>query len=452
MMRDFEYQRRLVLLGIVLFAGAITSCGGESSDPVVEKGSARGEAPRAINIGGPQVTAADGTFFSAEAFVAGGTIAETDKIKGSQNPGLYRECRTGDVKIDLPLPAGTYDVTFYFSEPDEIGGRERLFDVIAEGETVIDGLDVMSFRDGKIRSGLTVTTPDVVVSDGELTVRFEAAVREPVICAVLVRDKMPRADDWELAWGDEFDGAELDAAKWNIEEWEPRRVNDEDQAYTARNKNIRLEDSLLVIEAHREDYEGALYTSGRIQSSGKADFLYGRFEARARLPEGQGTWPAIWMLPSNPFQYATTCSDDEGWQGSSECDAWPNSGEIDILEHVGYQMNHVHGTVHTRAYYWAMWEQRKGRILLPDVANNFHVYALEWSPEKIEAFVDDTLYFTYVNEGSGWEAWPFDQPFHWILNIAVGGVWGRAGGPIDDNIFPQRLEVDWVRVYERGAE
>ena len=158
------------------------------------------------------------------------------------------------------------------------------------------------------------------------------------------------------------------------------------------------------------------------------------------------------MLASDPFRYATTCSSDAEWHGNSECDAWPNSGEIDIMEHVGYQMNHVHGTVHTKAYYWRMWEQRKGRVILDGVADNFHVYALEWSPEKIEIFLDDTLYFTYINEGTGWEAWPFDHAYHWILNLAVGGAWGRAGGPIDDSIFPQRLEIDWVRVYERDTE
>ncbi len=452
MSRLTRFTQRVFPAGLLFVAGVIAGCGGEESAPAPAAEMPREEAPRAINIGGGDVTAVDGTFFSAERFVTGGALAETDKIKGSQNPGLFRECRTGDVAIDLPLPSGTYDLTFYFSEPDEIGGRERLFDVLAEGETVIDDLDVMAFRDGKIRSGLTITTPDVTVDDGELTVRFDASVNEPVICALLVRDKMPRGEDWQLSWSDEFDGGALDMSKWNIEEWAPRKVNDEDQAYTAREKNLRLEDDMLIIEAHLEDYGDARYTSGRIQSSGKADFLYGRFEARARLPEGQGTWPAIWMLPSDPFRYATTCSDDADWQGSSECDAWPNSGEIDIMEHVGYQMNHVHGTVHAKAYYWVMWEQRKGRILLPDVANNFHVYALEWSPDKIEAFVDDTLYFTYVNEGTGWEAWPFDHPYHWILNVAVGGVWGRAGGPIDDSIFPQRLEIDWVRVYERPTE
>jgi beta-glucanase (GH16 family) len=117
------------------------------------------------------------------------------------------------------------------------------------------------------------------------------------------------------------------------------------------------------------------------------------------------------------------------------------------MEHVGYQMNHIHGTVHTQAYYWRKWEQRKGRILLDDVDEDFYVYAIEWSPDRIEMFVNDSLYFIYVNENRGWQEWPFDKPFFLIMNIAVGGVWGRAGGPIDDAIFPQRMLVDYARVY-----
>ncbi|MEE4164058.1 MAG: family 16 glycosylhydrolase [Woeseiaceae bacterium] len=412
--------------------------------------TAAAEFHRGINLAGPAYTAVDGTTFAAEAHAEGGRVVHIDRVKGVQNQALFRDCRVGDVTVAMPLPDGTYDVAFYFAEPDEVEGGERLFDVLAEERPVIEDLDIMLFRDGKIRSGLTVVAPDVVVEDGVLDIDFEAARMEPLLCAVLVRDKRPRAASWQLAWQDEFDGeGQPDAGTWNFEEWERGRVNDEDQAYTRRPENVRLEDGVLVIEAHREDYGDARYTSARIQSKGKADFLYGRFEARARVPEGQGTWPAIWMLPSDPFTYATTCGDDSEWHGNNACDAWPNSGEIDILEHVGYQMGHVHGTVHTKAYYWAMWEQRKGRVLIDDVDSRFHVYALEWSPEKIDIFVDDTLYFTYVNEGTGWEAWPFDQPFHWILNLAVGGAWGRAGGPIDDSIFPQRLEVDWVRVYER---
>jgi len=228
-------------------------------------------------------------------------------------------------------------------------------------------------------------------------------------------------------------------------------VNDEDQAYTARARNLRVENGHLVIEAQKEDFGNAKYTSGRIHTRGKGDFLYGRFEVRAKLPRGKGRWPAAWMLPSDPFRYATTCVEGDTWQGSETCDAWPNSGDMDFLEHVGYEMGHVHGTVHNRAYYWINWEQRKGRILLDEPAREWHTYAMECSPERVDIFVDHTLYFTYVNENDGWESWPFDHAFHLILNIAVGGVWGRAGGGIDDDIFLQRMLVDYVRGYRLDA-
>jgi beta-glucanase (GH16 family) len=405
----------------------------------------------AVNVGGPAYAASDGTYYRAETSVEGGAVGRIGAIKGSQDPFLYQTYRVGDIRIEHPVANGTYDITFHFAEPEAIERDERVFDAFVEGGRVIDDLDVMLFRDGKVRSALTVTVPDVDISDGTLDVHFEASGMQPVLSALQVRKKTGRDASWELVWQDDFDGPELDATKWTHNVWPPRKVNDEDQAYTSRARNVRIEDGHLVIEAHREDYEGAAYTSGRIHSSGKADFLYGRFEVRSRLPRGQGTWPAIWMLPSDPMVYATTCSNDADWQGSDDCDAWPNSGEIDIMEHVGYQMNHIHGTVHTRAYYWRMWEQRKGRILVDDAADAFHVYALEWSPEKIDVFVDDSLYFTYVNEHKSWQEWPFDRPFHLILNIAVGGAWGRSGGPIDDSMLPQRMLVDYARVYRRAG-
>jgi beta-glucanase (GH16 family) len=402
----------------------------------------------AINVGGPAYDGIDGTRYEAEASVTGGTPGRMETVKASQDPFLYATYRVGDIRVNHPIASGTYDITFYFAEPEGLGARERVFEAFAEGRRVIDDLDVVLFRDGKVESALTVTAPNVVVADGELNITFEPSSGEPVLSALVVRDKSRTEPPWELVWRDEFDGDELDDTKWNIDVWSSRKVNDEDQAYTARANNLRVEDGLLVIEAHNEDYEGAKYTSGRVHSAGKGDFLYGRFEVRAKLPRGQGTWPAIWMLPSDPFAYATTC--DEGdWQGNPDCDAWPNSGEIDIMEHVGYQMNHVHGTVHTKAYYWLVWKQRKGRILLDDVAGAFHVYSVEWTPERIDVLVDDTLYFSYMNEHKGWREWPFDKPFHMILNLAIGGAWGRAGGPIDDTIFPQRMLVDYVRVYQK---
>ena len=324
-----------------------------------------------------------------------------------------------------------------------------MFDAFIEDTRVVDDLDVMACRDGKVYSALTVTVADVEVADGELNIRFEASAKEPVLSALVVRKPTPRAEGWKLVWSDEFDGEALNRKKWGIRRWPAKKVNDEDQAYTARPKNLRIEDGHLVIEAHKEAYEGAKYTSGRIYSHGEGSFLYGRFEIRAKLPRGKGSWPAIWMLPEDPFKYATTCKKGDEWQGSSTCDAWPNSGEIDIMEHVGYQMGHVHGTVHNEAYYWRKWEQRKGRVLQADVDETFHVYALEWTPDRIDTFVDDTLYFTYINEKTGWRSWPYDHPFSLILNVAVGGAWGRAGGGIDDSIFPQRMLVDYVRAYAR---
>ena len=418
----------------------MSACTADDAEPVFEW---------AVNVGGPAYTGIDGVRYVAEEHISGGETGSLDEVLGSQDEPLYHSYRAGDVRLDKPLANGLYDVILHFAEPEEIEGRERLFDVLVNGEKRVDNLDVMVARDGKIRSALTVAVPDVQVTDGRLQIEFAPIKREPILSAVVVRGKPEEADRWSLVWQDEFDyEGKPDADKWNIEEWPARKVNDEDQAYTSRTKNVRVEGGHLVIEAHKEDYDDARYTSARIQSQGKGDFLYGRIEARAKLPRGMGTWPAIWMLPSDPFAYATTCSDDPDWQGSADCDAWPNSGEIDILEHVGYEMGHVHGTVHTKSYYWAVWQQRKGRILLDDVSDRFYDYVVEWSPERIDMYVDDTLYFTYVNEGTGWKEWPFDKPFHLIINIAVGGMWGRAGGGIDDSIFPQRLLVDYVRVYE----
>ena len=435
------------LFAALFSSGLLAAC----ADPDAGADPGHGlPAAVAVNVGGTARAGVGGEDYAAETGVSGGTVGRLETVKGSQDPDLYRTYRRGDIDIALPLADGAYDITFHFAEPDKVGRDERVFDVFAEGQRVIDDLDVMLFRDGKVESALTVTTPGVVVADGELNIHFEASAGEPVLSAFAAVPRREPADDWQLVWQDEFDGEVLDEDKWSPNIWAPRKVNDEDQAYTGREKNIRLEDGMLVIEAHKEDYEGAEYTSGRIHSAGKGDFLYGRFEVRARLPSGQGTWPAIWMLPTDAYRYATNCAEGE-WQGNDDCDAWPNSGEIDIMEHVGYQMNHIHGTVHNEAYYWVKWEQRKGRILLDAVDENFHVYALEWSPERIDMFVDDAHYFTYVNEGTGWNVWPYDHPFHLILNIAVGGVWGRAGGPVDDSIFPQQMLVDYVRVYKKGG-
>lgn len=240
------------------------------------------------------------------------------------------------------------------------------------------------------------------------------------------------AQDYELVWSDEFDYQGFpDSSKWSYDVGGNGWGNHELQYYTKeRSKNARVEDGKLIIQTHKEDFEKNKYTSARLVTKDKGDWLYGRFEVRAKLPAGKGTWAAIWMLPT-----------DWAYGG------WPKSGEIDIMEHVGYDMNKVHGTVHTESYNHIKHTE-KGKFTIADsVDNQFHVYSCEWTENKVEIFVDSVKYFEFEKHGTSNE-YPFDKRFHLILNIAIGGFWGGVKG-IDDTIFPQQMEVDYVRVYQK---
>lgn len=242
------------------------------------------------------------------------------------------------------------------------------------------------------------------------------------------------ADGWTLVWADEFDGAGLpDSAKWGYAVGGHGWGNQELQYYTrARPENARVENGLLHITARHEAYEGSTFTSARVTTSGKADWQYGRFEIRARLPGARGTWPAVWMMPA-------------GW--SFEQGGWPDVGEIDIMEHVGHEVGTVHASAHSRDYQWQKGTQKTGTIEVPDATDAFHTYVLEWTADALRAYVDDRLYFAYENEGEGVSKWPYDKPFYLILNIAVGGAWGGQQG-VDTTAFPQTMEIDYVRVYQ----
>lgn len=242
---------------------------------------------------------------------------------------------------------------------------------------------------------------------------------------------------WQLVWSDEFDrdGA-VDTAKWDYDVGGEGWGNHELQFYTKdRRENARVESGHLVIEARREKWKGNAYTSARLVTKGRADWTYGRFETRAKLPLGRGTWPAIWMLPTV-------------WNLGNG--GWPDNGEIDIMEHVGYDPGVVHASTHTRLHQWRNKNQRTATIPVPDAGTAFHTYTLEWDAEEIRMYVDDRLYFTSRKDGGDWKSWPFDRPFHLVLNLAVGGDWGGAKG-VDETIWPRRMEVDYVRVYQKAG-
>jgi beta-glucanase (GH16 family) len=247
-------------------------------------------------------------------------------------------------------------------------------------------------------------------------------------------EKSTKAEDgWKLVWSDEFNYTGLpDSTKWKYDVGGHGWGNNELQYYTEKRKeNAYVQDGNLIIEARKEDYEGKNYSSARLLS--KEGWTYGKFEIRARLPQGRGTWPAIWMLP------------DEWNLGSG---GWPDNGEIDIMEHVGYRPNYIHGSVHCKAYYWRIGTQKTDTLYIPGVMDDFHTYALEWNADSLSIFADGEKYLTFANEKEGWEKWPFFKNFHYVLNIAVGGDWGGAEG-VDESIWPQQMEIDYIRVYTK---
>lgn len=248
-----------------------------------------------------------------------------------------------------------------------------------------------------------------------------------------------KGSQWKLTWSDEFSGPNNslpDTAKWSIEvgaHWS----NHELQAYTNRPQNIHLENGNLVITATKEDYAGAdgvsrSFTSARINTHGKFTQKYGRFEARIKLPQGQGMWPAFWLL-----------GDDEKVSG------WPKCGEIDIMELIGREMSNVYGTLHGPGYSGA--SSIGAKTTLPGehkFSDDFHVFAVEWEPTAIRFYVDGHLYETRTPaDVPAGTKWVFDHPFFIIVNLAVGGDW--PGNPDATTQFPQSMLVDYVRVYER---
>jgi len=254
-----------------------------------------------------------------------------------------------------------------------------------------------------------------------------------------VATKIPNG--YSLIWSDEFSKPGLpDATKWKYDAHRNKKgwYNNEKQYYAAaRLKNSRIENGKLILEAHQEgvkdkgfaDWGKQKYTSARLLTQGVGDWTYGFYEVRAKLPCGVGTWPAIWMLPSDPNV------------------KWPNGGEIDIMEHVGYEPGIIHHSVHTKAFNFGRGTQKTTKHEVADACKVFHKYQLLWTSKFLLFGLDDKPKFIFKKQQKGNARWPFDKPQHLLLNIAVGGSWGGQKG-IEKSAFPARMEVDYVRIYQ----
>ena len=253
-------------------------------------------------------------------------------------------------------------------------------------------------------------------------------------------DDIPTPEGWELVWHDEFDGASIDLKKWEHEINAQGGGNNELQYYTNRSENSFIENGSLVIQALKEHYTGPEgtreFTSARLRTLRKGDWKYGRFEIKAKLPFGQGLWPAIWMLPSE-----------------NKYGGWAASGEIDIMELVGHEPNKVYGTLH----YGGEWPDnvqsgKSYNLSQGTFADDFHLFTIEWDTTEFRWYVDGIFYQSqtqWYTQNADYPA-PFDQYFHLLLNVAVGGNW--PGRPDNSTTFPQQMVVDYVRVYKKVSK
>jgi beta-glucanase (GH16 family) len=235
----------------------------------------------------------------------------------------------------------------------------------------------------------------------------------------------------KAAWQDEFDyTGKPDGTKWDYDLGGSGWGNNELQYYTDNATNASVANGKLTITLRKENKDGRSYTSARLVTRKKFDFLYGRIEIKAKLPSGKGTWPALWTLPTD-YDYGS----------------WPASGEFDIMEHVGYDPNVVHISAHTSKYNFKLKNGKTGTRTVDSAVTEYHVYRMDWTPYSIKGYIDGALILEYVNDGSGSAVWPFDKRFHLLFNIAYGGDWGGSQG-LDTNIFPASMDVDYVRYYK----
>lgn len=376
-------------------------------------------------------------------------VAATDFKKASHEPSIdqgvsLEEGQWLSYQVEIPI-TGRYQVRV--KAKSEEGGLVWIEDYINNKDDrtyditgkiyVGNNAEVASIDGSPLQAGVH----EIKMHNAKGSLRFDAIEFElmyPHKETPEVFEQGMEGEEWKLVWSDEFDGTGLpDSTKWsyNVGNW--GWGNNELQYYTeGKTENARVEDGHLIIEAHKKA-DGKSWTSARLTTQGKASFLYGRVEFRAKVPVGRGTWAAGWML-----------GDDYRDEVS-----WPYCGEIDVLECVGYEIDDAtgkgvnHATCHTRAYYFKQGNQIGSQIEVENMDSEFHTYAVEWYPNEIRGTLDGEHYFTYDKNADLLE-WPFDQPQNIIVNLAIGGGWGGLKG-VDEAFDSHQYILDYIRVYER---
>ncbi|MCH7414249.1 glycoside hydrolase family 16 protein [Belliella sp. R4-6] len=318
----------------------------------------------------------------------------------------------------------------YYDNKDErtydVSGKVNLISSLGQARVGVEG---SPFRKGLHKMKLHASKGIVAIDKVIFTLMKDHSESKEIL------EQNTSGEEWSLVWSDEFDGDVIDSTKWTYDFGDWGWGNNELQYYTeAREENARIEDGNLIIEARKGDF-GKQWTSARLTTRGKVAFLYGKIEFRAKVPKEKGNWAAGWTL-------GNTYVDEKDW---------PYSGEIDILESVGYEVDNetgdgiAHATVHTPAYYFKIGNQISNKKEVENIAGEWHTYSVEWSPTEIKMLVDDETYYLYDKNANDKE-WPFHIPQNIILNLAIGGGWGGSQG-IDPNMTSQMFVIDYVRVF-----
>lgn len=332
-------------------------------------------------------------------------------------------------------PAAAVDIKASVTQIDAAAeGGSYTFDVACEKEWSVYSNE--AWIHGKAdRPKATVTVeanPLAEERTGEVVVKSGTGIcRIPVVQAAAKETGITTPAGYKLVWHDEFNEGSTLSADWTHEQWAAGTVNHELQTYVdgaADGRRVtELKNGHLNINCFRGS-DGKIY-SGRVYARVKEGWKYGYFEARMKMPEGRGTWPAFWMMPVH-FQ------------------SWPQDGEIDIMEHVGYEPKMVYSTIHCTSHNNGGTSIEHAAWNVGDPESQYHVYACEWTPDYLSFFVDGEKILTYPNDGKGYDSWPFDQPFYVIFNLAWGGDWGGQQG-LDEHALPATLEVDYIRVFQK---
>jgi len=419
-------QRCICTIILIISAlGALTACE-PNQDEIISS------EPFAlyINIGGEDYRDQFGHMYWGDRYSNGGRFGEMTHVKGTQDDFIYRSYREGNFSTDIPLESGLYDVTLLWAEPPS--DTQRRFDVLIEGQTFYSDMSVREQRHNKSVTALSRTIPNIRIEDGFLNIGLRSRTSDAFLNGIIVRKHGEhRQQAWRQLWGDEFNYDGLPTPSlWDIS--------------TSKNNNeplVNVEFGELVLSAERQSTQGAM-TTAQIYSKERQLRRYGRIEIGARLPRAEGLRSVVWLLPDYLMQDYFQCIENKD---TAHCELSQNTGEIDILERVSSEKNSVHAAVHFKNHYWNNEQQSIAGIELSSLGTKTYEYAIEWTPDRIDIYADDVLYFSYFREHESQQIpWLFDHNYHMIISqIAINDR------PADTTSALHTFGIDYIRGYER---